>query len=75
MSSSTIYYAPGFQASATSIASTLGVAASQVQPLSSSVPVSSVAGADVVVVIGPDVANRSSSTATTAAPTATTAAK
>jgi hypothetical protein len=75
VSSSTVYYAPGFQASATSIASTLGVAATQVQPLSSSVPVSSVAGADVVVVIGPDVANRSSSTATTSAPTATTAAK
>ena len=76
VSSSTVYYAPGFQPSATSIASSLGVPASQVQPVSSSVPVSSVAGADVVVVIGPDVANRSSaSTTTTAAPTATTKAK
>lgn len=75
VSSSTVYYAPGFQASATSIASSLGVPAARVQPLSASVPVSSVAGADVVVVIGPDVANRSSSTATTAAPTATTSAK
>ena len=75
VSSSTVYYAPGFQPSATSIASSLGVPASQVQPLSSSVPVSSVAGADVVVVIGPDVANRSSASTTTAAPTATTKAK
>ena len=75
VSSSTVYYAPGFQPSATSIASSLGVPASQVQPLSSSVPVSSVAGADVVVVIGPDVANRSSASTTTAAPTTTTKAK
>ena len=75
VSSSTVYYAPGFQPSATSIAASLGVPASQVQPLSSSVPVSSVAGADVVVVIGPDVANRSSASTTTAAPTTTTKAK
>ena len=36
---------------------------------------SSVAGADVVVVIGPDVANRSSASTTTATPTTTTKAK
>ncbi len=73
VSSSAVYYASGFQPSAASIASALGIPATRVLPLSASVPVSSVAGADVVVVIGPDVANRSSATATTAAPTATSA--
>ncbi len=55
-SASTIYYAPSQQQAAEEVASELGVAKTSVQPLSSSVPVASVSGNDVVVVVGPDLA-------------------
>ena len=52
----TIYYAPSQQQAAEEIATELGVAKTSVQPLSTSVPVASAGGNDVVVVIGPDLA-------------------
>lgn len=56
-STSTVYYAAGMQQPATAIASTIGVKPTQVQPLTTATPVASVAGADVVVVIGQDLAS------------------
>jgi hypothetical protein len=55
----TVYYASGQQAAAQSIANTIGVKSSQVQPLTTSAPVNGVAGTDVVVVIGQDLASAS----------------
>jgi LytR cell envelope-related transcriptional attenuator len=56
-STSTIYYAAGQQAAANAIAASLGLAASKVEPLTNSVPVSGTSSADVVVVLGPDLAS------------------
>jgi hypothetical protein len=56
-SSTTIYYAPSQQQAATQIASELGVPMTAVQSLSAAVPVANLAGLDVVVVIGPDLAS------------------
>ena len=56
-STSTVYYAAGMQQPATAIASTIGVKPTQVQPLTTATPVASVAGADVVVVVGQDLAS------------------
>ena len=61
---SAVYYASGQQAAASSIAASIGVKPSEVQPLTTSVPVNGVTGSDVVVVIGQDLA--SSTTTTTA---------
>jgi LytR cell envelope-related transcriptional attenuator len=55
-STTTIYYAPSQQPAATLVASELGVPVSAVQPLTGTVPVANVAGLDVVVVLGPDLA-------------------
>jgi hypothetical protein len=71
---SSVYYAPGSQAQAALVAKALGLSQSVVQPVSSSVPVSSTTGANVVVIIGPDLAARApgGSTTTTAAGTTST---
>ncbi len=55
---SIVYYAGGQKSSAQVIASFLGVPPSNVQPLTSSAPVSSTSGVDVLVVLGPDLANK-----------------
>ncbi len=62
VATSAVYYAVGFQPSATAIATSLHIPATSVHPLTSSVPVSPVTGADVVVVIGNDLASSTSST-------------
>ena len=66
VTTSSIYYKPGFQPSAASIASSLSLPAKAVAPYTSAVPVASVGTAEVVVVAGPDLSSNSS-TATTAA--------
>jgi len=53
---SSVYYAPGQQEAAASIATTIGVKPSEVLPVSSATPVSGISGTDVVVVIGQDLA-------------------
>jgi hypothetical protein len=58
---SSVYYAAGEQAAATSIATTLGVASTNVLALTTSVPVTGVSGDDVVVVIGADLAAQAGS--------------
>ncbi len=59
---SAVYYAPGFQQQAASIATTIGLKPSQVLPLTAAVPVSGVTGTDVVVVIGQDLASETTTT-------------
>ena len=49
------------------MATSLGLPDSAAQPLSSSTPVSSTAGADLVLVVGPDLATKVPATTTTAA--------
>jgi hypothetical protein len=58
---STVYYAAGQQAAAQSIANTIGVKPTQVQPLTTAAPVNGVTGTDVVVVVGQDLAAASGS--------------
>jgi hypothetical protein len=54
-----VYYAPGQQQAAASIATTIGVKPSQVLPISSSTPLSPTSGVDVIVIIGQDLATTS----------------
>jgi LytR cell envelope-related transcriptional attenuator len=61
VTSSTIYYAPGQVDAANTIAAELGLATTNVKALTSSVPVSSTSGVDVLVVVGPDLANQKTS--------------
>jgi hypothetical protein len=70
-STTTIYFAPSRQQAAAEVASELGVPMTAVQPLGAAVPVASIAGLDVVVVIGSDLAGNGFPATT--APTATTA--
>jgi hypothetical protein len=71
---SSIYYLAGQQQSALAIALALRVPNTAVGPYTTAAPISSIGSAEVLVVVGPDLATRStSSTTTTAAATATTA--
>ncbi|HEV3265934.1 MAG TPA: LytR C-terminal domain-containing protein [Acidimicrobiales bacterium] len=74
VSASVVYYVAGLQPSAAAIARFLGVPASGVQPLTSAAPVGAVGTAQVVVVVGPDVASKigQPTTTTTTRPTTTT---
>jgi hypothetical protein len=54
---SAVYYAAGMQKAATDVANALGVKHSEVLPLTTATPVAGVAGTDVVVVVGQDLAN------------------
>jgi hypothetical protein len=61
---SSVYYATGDQqAAARAIAAALGISSSAVEPLGPTVPVSSAAGADVVVVVGDDLAAKAPASA------------
>jgi hypothetical protein len=74
--SSTVYYVPGFVSEAGAVATALGLAPTTVMPLPSAAPVASTNGAQVVVVVGPDLAGQSApttpSTPTTAPATTST---
>lgn len=75
VTASAVYYATGQQLPAQKIASSLGLASSAVKPLATATPVQGITGADVVLVVGPDLSSQvTSTTTTTAASTATTAA-
>ncbi len=52
----TVYYTEGFQAEAQGIAQALGAPAAAVQPMPTPPPVADIQGAQVLVVLGPDVA-------------------
>ncbi len=58
-SATAVYYAPNQRAPAIQVATALGVRTAAVQPLTPSTPAPGATGVDVVVVIGPDLANRS----------------
>lgn len=60
LTTSAVYYATGQQGAADAVASALGVAAAQVQPLGSQTPVPGTTGADVVVAVGNDLAAKAS---------------
>ncbi len=62
---SNVYYVAGQQKAAESIATSLQLPASAVVPYTTSAPVSSIGTAEVLVVVGPDLADRSAATATT----------
>lgn len=57
VATSTVYYAANRKPEAQAIAQELSLPASSVQPLTTSVPVPGAAGDDVVVLIGPNLAN------------------
>lgn len=61
-SKSAVYYAPGQEAAGSEIASSLKLASSSVQPLTSSAPVSSTSGVDVLLVVGPGLASSAPAT-------------
>jgi hypothetical protein len=64
--SSHVYYLAGFEPEAKTIATTLQLPASAVVPYTTAAPISSIGTAQVLVVVGPDLANKFASTATTA---------
>jgi hypothetical protein len=64
VTTSSIYYMPGFQPSAASIASSLSLPATAVVPYTSAAPVTSVGTAKVIVVAGPDLSDNSATTTT-----------
>ena len=52
----TVYYTEGFQAEAQAVAASLGAPPEAVQPMPTPPPVADIQGAQVLVVLGPDVA-------------------
>ena len=71
--SSVVYYTPGYDTDARIIGVRLTLQATAVQPLPATPPVTNTQGANVLVVVGPDLAGTGGTTATTARTTATTA--
>lgn len=64
--SSHVYYLAGFEPEAKAIATTLQLPATAVIPYTTAAPISSIGTAQVLVVVGPDVANKFAPPATTA---------
>ena len=64
VTASAVYYASGQRTAALEVALYIGVKATSVLPLTTAVPVGSTTGADVVVVIGPDLVNKAPTAAT-----------
>jgi hypothetical protein len=65
VTSSHVYYVAGQQQSAEAIATSLHLPASAVLPYTTAAPISSIGTADVLVVVGPDLATPSAATTTT----------
>jgi hypothetical protein len=63
--SSHVYYVAGRQQEAASVASTLHLPSSAVEAYTTAAPISSIGTAEVVVVVGPDLATAASTTTTT----------
>ena len=62
---SNVYYVAGQQKTAEAVATSLKLPASAVVPYTTSAPVSSIGTAEVLVVVGPDLADKSAATSTT----------
>ena len=76
----TVYFVSGYQREAEAIATALGLAVTAVAPMPTPAPISDVGGAHALVIVGPDLAGTTTTTApprtsTTAARTSTTAAR
>jgi hypothetical protein len=67
VAASIVYYAPSFQPEALAIAKAIGAQASALKPMPvpSQVPVANINGANIVVILGPDLARVGGTTATT----------
>jgi hypothetical protein len=68
-----VYYVAGQQQAADAIAASLHLPASEVLPYTTAAPITTIGTAEVVVVVGPDLAAASASTTTTTAAARTTA--
>jgi len=66
---SNIYFNPGFDREAAVVAQLLGLPDSAVQPMPTPPPVSDTRGADIIVVVGPDLAKESPTPTPTSPPT------
>jgi hypothetical protein len=66
---SNVYFNPGFEREARVVAQLLGLPDSAVQPMPTPPPVSDTRGADIVVVVGPDLAKENNPTPATSPPT------
>ncbi|MGH9078858.1 MAG: LytR C-terminal domain-containing protein [Acidimicrobiales bacterium] len=76
VTTSTVYYLAGQQQSALAVATALHLPSSAVGPYTTAAPISSIGTAEVLVVVGPDLASRAStSTTSSTASTATTSAR
>ncbi len=65
VTSSHVYYVAGHQAEANSVAGALHLPSTAVVPYTTAAPISSIGTAEVVVVVGPDLATPASTTTTT----------
>lgn len=65
VSTSAVYYAAGQQKPAAALATSLGLKPAAVQALTTAVPVSGTTGADLVLVLGSELANQATTTTTT----------
>lgn len=75
---SAVYFTAGFEREAAALAQTLGLQPAAVQPMPNPVPVADLKAANILVVVGPDLANAGtsgSSTSTTARSNTTTTAR
>jgi hypothetical protein len=75
VTASAVYYAAGQQQPAEAIATKLGLASTVVHPIATVTPAVGITGADVVLIVGPDLSSQvtsSSTTSTTAAGTTST---
>lgn len=72
VSASGVYYATGQQASAGSVASDVGLSASAVHPVATGPTVPGATGADVILVVGPDLSSQVSSGSTSGSSTGST---
>lgn len=68
-----VYFVAGFDREAAVVAQVLALAATTVQPMPATPPVADLKGANVVVVVGPDLAAQNPPSSSTTAGTATTA--
>jgi plastocyanin len=68
VTASEIFTVGGATADVSAVATALSLPASSIEPAASAAPVSSTAGANVVVIVGPDLASRFNPATTTAPP-------
>jgi hypothetical protein len=69
VATSIVYYAPGYDREAAALAQTLGLPPTAVQALPTPAPVASLSSANILVVVGPDLAQGGATTTTVHAPT------